>query len=128
MTEQEIIEGNKLIAEFMNIQNTIPLGIRLFGYPVVYLKLNYHTDWRFLMNVVEKINTLNPNSDGSEQFEVTIQHNFCEINRLWCGNIQGRWKSGLYNKLNTIESVWNCCVDFIKWFNTVDKTNLNESK
>lgn len=128
MTAEEIKQGNELIAKFMGIEEVIKEDVttyRLTNSPYCILKqcshfpsIPFNVSWDWIMPVVEKINTLNLNKDGSEQFEVTISHNACEIVRLWCGNIQGRWGTGTYNKLSTIESVWKACIEFIKWYNS----------
>ena len=47
MTQEEIIEGNKTIAEFMDMQNN--------PFPPEVDELRYHTSWDWLMPVVEKI-------------------------------------------------------------------------
>lgn len=116
MTTQEIKLNNELIAKFMGWEYEIHSHTYRLG-DSIRLNINFNSNWELIMPVCEKINTLNPNGDGSEQFEVTISHNACEIVRLWCGNIQGRWKTGLYNKLNTLESTWFVVVEFIKWYN-----------
>ena len=61
MTQEEIIEGNKLIAEFMGYELAGP------GFPSGYFvnndyfhfeNLKFHTSWNWLMPVVEKIESL----------------------------------------------------------------------
>jgi len=62
MSEQEILEGNKLISEFMNLEswNDNRYGL-LFNSPIdgkTSFSLNYDTSHDWLMTVVEKIEEL----------------------------------------------------------------------
>jgi hypothetical protein len=88
--------NNKLLAEFINCENPqawedVP---SLFEY-----------DWNWLMQVVEKIESLN--------FAIKVVVNealiFCED-----------WESldYIYAREKTkIEAVYNACVEFVKWYN-----------
>jgi hypothetical protein len=138
MTEQEIINSNKLIAEFMGAKfnwNNVPDDCWLPRHGVCRFNkigvgngkiLEYHKSFDWIMPVVEKIESLT--FGNTTQFDVVIDKRGCCITQYFYGGEHQKWQTGLYNSLNKIESVWKCCVDFIKWFNTVDKTNLNESK
>lgn len=111
MTEQKnIYEGNILIAKFMN--RNPPKE----NYGVLW----YHKSWDWLTPVIEKIESLTKNF-VSPYFNIC--NNYCVLHwqtdslhptcfrylQSHCGN----------NKLQTL---WECCVDFIKWY------NKNESK
>ena len=93
-------ENNKIIAEFMGAKLTKDLKIM---YPVYegdssYVKnLKYHSDWNWLMKVVEKI------------FKDFYKINPCPI----------YLKINIENALNKvdIESVYNACVEFINFYN-----------
>ena len=108
----ETIEKNKLIAEFM-------------GYPkhkidFVGKRLNfenskhntYHKDWNWLIEVVEKIESLGYRIDISKW-----------ENSQYCGiYLNGKKISG--NETNTkIEAVYNAVVEFIKWYNNKNKVS-----
>lgn len=126
MTEQEILDGNKLIAKFMETE---------FAYDSFYISKYghaqlsdgiYHLSWDWLMDIVEKIN--NTTFSNTTQFDVVISKTGCCITQYFYGGEHQKWQTGLYNKLSLIESVWTCVVNFIVWFNKVDKTNLNDSR
>ena len=97
-SEKEIEEGNKLIREFMD-------------HGGMSVRFQYDRDWQHLMSVVEKIESMKATS-------VHIQNNLCEI------------KPGFFRpkffiqhlKETKIDSVWNCVVDFINWYNNQPKT------
>ena len=93
-------ENNKIIAEFMGAKLTKDLKIM---YPVYegdssYVKnLKYHSDWNWLMEVVEKI------------FKDFYKLNPCPI----------YLKMNIEKALNevNIDVTYNSCVEFIKWYN-----------
>ncbi len=107
-----IEEGNKLIAEFMQLQVVItPISVTndfesVIGSSVLYRlsnsngrvinqsELQYHTSWDWLMPAVEKI--LFKSGDNHAQLDAK-----------------------LISALSTIDikQVWFAVIDFIKWFN-----------
>ena len=105
-------ENNKLIAEFMGyIDNGCSeegfLICPKTNYDVDINDLKYHSDWNWLMEVVEKIE--------SEGFSI-------EMNRQEEGDYQCLITKGNDIKFQTfssmkIEAVYNACVEFIKWYN-----------
>jgi hypothetical protein len=101
--------NNKLLAEFMGYTQPHP------DYPntTYWYKegkapltiLSFDTDWNWLMDVVEKIESLN--------FAIKVVVNealiFCED-----------WESldYIYAREKTkIEATYNACVEFVKWYN-----------
>lgn len=102
MTTEEILEGNKLIAEFMKLDYSDAPSDGTCNSDESYLK--YHYDWNWLMPVVEKIeNTIVDNIELSTQIEgsscvVLGTHIFCESD-------------------TKIEATWLAVVKFIKWYN-----------
>jgi hypothetical protein len=107
-TEQKqtnnIVENNKLIAEFMGLK-IITDDISFFDTNYNTLK-RYATVWNWLIEVVEKIESLG--------FEVTILKNECTIrNNCLIGFDFDR----TYCVPTKIEAVYNACVEFIKWYN-----------
>jgi len=86
-------ENNKLILEFMGEPHK------------VWQDLAYHSDWNWLMEVVEKIENLGSKSAivnhlGKHIFTVSLNDNIISED----GNTK-------------IEAVYNACVEFIKWYN-----------
>jgi hypothetical protein len=114
MTEKEIIQGNRAIAEFMKhhwldawANSTQGRQGQLFPYE----QLKYHTSWDWLMPVVEKINKTKL---GNEHFDVIIYKADCQINN----SLQIIFERGIMGKGETlIEITWLAVADFIKWHN-----------
>ncbi len=99
MKDKEIIEGNKLIAEFMEVK----IGVDTYMYrPGVtdLLRedhLSYHSSWGWLMPVAKKIQKL-------------------EIEEF-------KRKKPVMNALFDIqiETLWDYTIEFIKWYNEQPK-------
>ena len=106
-------ENNKIIAEFMGIQ---PIKAISDNTGKTYYYYNnsemedyealpeYHSDWNWLMQVVEKIET--------HGFTFDIKKNWSCITRKG-EKIIIRWEEDN----NKIEAVYNACLEFIKWYN-----------
>lgn len=136
MINEEIIDGNVLIANFMfpDLQKEIDDGnVILDGNLWVkatmiskdYSMLKYHCDWNWLMEVVDKIESIedrnlavkleNGGSWGQNLFSIVIASNTANI----CGDA-GYTK---YDEFKTnggsskIEAVWLTVIDFIDWYN-----------
>ncbi len=96
-TMQSTLENNKLIAEFMEVKHL---------YSTTRIEtLKYHSDWNWLMEVVEKIESL-----GND---VLITSNYIQIaynegENFIVIELEGNIK---------IFAVYNACVEFIKWYN-----------
>lgn len=119
MVEQEIIEGNKLIAEFMNVEsfNDGRYGL-LYISPIngkTEFELKYHSSWDWLMSVVEKIE-----NDLHDSFNVDIVNkNQCEIFRNGNEFIGGYGFETVYH--SKIKAVYYSVVEFIKWYKSCQK-------
>lgn len=113
MTQKEIIEGNKLIAEFMGItwhgNNTVS------GYPSVIPfdmgvttieTTKFHSSWDWLMPVVEKIH-------AQTDIWVTIMYHSCKIHWM----TQGIHEPILFEEMPTIDAVYNTILSFLTWYN-----------
>jgi hypothetical protein len=98
-------ENNKLLAEFLGFKN-IANDEDKQDYLNDFMK--FHTDWNWLMQVVEKIESLgyketNVYVDISEgTFIHTLESNI-EIAEVFGGT--------------KIENTYNACVEFVKWYN-----------
>lgn len=99
-TQEQIIEGNKLLAKFMGCQY-LDKGNRYHT-----VNPNYHGNWNTLMPVVEKIERL---------FDVG---DFV-INAAGVSIVME--KDGIYYAYSEsdskIEATWLACIAFIKWYN-----------
>ena len=116
---ENIIENNKLIAEFLvnNEGNLVKIRDGVYStiddneVPDDDLTINdlkYHSDWNWLMRVVEKIESIK----GTQIFINGIS---CEI------MFKGKVISKHFN--TKIEAVYNACVTFIDWYNKQNKNN-----
>ena len=119
------IENNKIIAEFLSvkihpcetIENFKFLPIEERGLYNGYFidELKYHEDWNWLMEVVEKIESIEYGI-----YQVDILQEGCKILercRLLIDNRVGKLESDT----TKIESVYLACVEFIKWYNNQNK-------
>lgn len=110
-------ENNKIIAEFLGWEKIYPEGYveyilpKSLADPIYKLDsrfiLEFNTDWNWLMEVVEKIESLD--------FVFQIHHNVVNI-------FNGETKeNGIYNETfqgkTKIKTVYNACVEFINFYN-----------
>lgn len=113
MKEQEIIEGNKLIAEFLGWK-ILKGSNRMSVYMDALYQddLNYHSSWNWLMPVVEKIEALcNTDYDTSVVYIADIS---CTIEVRINNSLEYSKEINSDKKINaTFKSV----VEFIKWYN-----------
>lgn len=104
-------ENNKLIAEFIGCKaifkdkkeyQMVTHENMCYGAN----ELQYHKDWNWLMEVVEKIESLDNNFiiEGNKGFINIPQRKQVEV-----------------RKETKIEAVYNACVEFIKWYNKQSK-------
>lgn len=122
MSEKEILEGNKLIAEFMggkfkeySILNLKENEVWLPYHGLCnYQKLKYYSSWDWLIPVVEKIESISELSQNRTcNFHVTIEKHRCFIK--WG---IGRTICDVYDYHNNkILIVYRAVIEFIKWYN-----------
>ena len=138
---KEIIEGNKLIAEFMGaIWRKDDYG--LFGYsysdvgkaPTEHSgywwdvkALQYHTSWDWLMPVVEKISNIHyPDYWNGRQPDDVGEWDNCAYPRTFGmrdkeGNYMVRFNANvLYSAKTLIEATWLAVIEFIKDYNITE--------
>ena len=120
-TEKQIIDGNRLIAEFMGVaphdgwydgwelqKAGLPFSMGAMGNGTDSLK--FHLSWDWLMFAVEKIEDLEP------EFQVVIYEDEVEIwrkeNSKWeqISNVSADGSGKLRN-------TWLAVIEFIKWYN-----------
>ena len=109
MTQQEIIAGNKLIAEFMGIK-LHGGGTSVFDWvepsPLDADKLAYHSSWDWLMPVVEKIEATKCRTTNDYE-DIIINGCSCLI------SVHDFHLSTV--EVTKILAVWKAVVEFIKW-------------
>ena len=124
-SDNNILEGNKLIAEFMGetIRKDGKIGLKdkepLTGHCIVDAKYHYSFDW--LMPVVEKIEKIKDNHHG--YFGVHISSNNCTIQatNFNSGNPIGNppyYFADHYGDTK-IQATYKAVVEFITWYNTL---------
>jgi len=128
MTQQEIIDGNKIIGVFDGwYQKDLPKNGDLNWFNEKYStkitstlstpskpeNFKYHSSWDWLMPVVEKIRTI-------EDWDVQIgliggDGNFCKIERhsIASPNFRGYCKDGK----SFLEPTYTAVIQFIQWYN-----------
>lgn len=125
MTNEEILEGNKLIAEFFgsnpkldNELNIIywtwdDLWYEIFqdydsGSSWISGDFKFHKSWNWIMPIVKKIKEVDP------------------LDKLW--EKHNMDKFNLYEYLMDVDiiSTFETCVEFIKWYNNEKIINLQE--
>jgi len=151
MTEQEIIDGNKLIAVFMGIptcDRCNGCGRYKFGSSIYYRpdEMKYHTSWDWLMPVVEKIRSLrayNNEKELSMMSNITVgiegTNNLNGAHNNWRSHLLGRItfikyapdKTQTYEGIetphivshssNSIECIYKIVTQFITWYNSQTK-------
>ena len=128
MTEEKILEGNRLIGLFLGMEhvNDAPL-IYPGGYyvsedtneldlPRFVEQWEFHTSWDWLMPVLKKINF---------EYNITIANiadeniQYCEIiSNIHDDLLQITWVESRIDKAELIEVVYAAVINFIKWYNT----------
>lgn len=114
-------ENNKLIAEFMLLEKN-DLSCKhseLIGYKKdendifrLPSQLKYHSDWNWLMGVVERIEFLD-----NGKFDVNLLKNGTQIFEYQAGGKVIIDNVGEISFDNKIEHVYQAVVEFIKWYN-----------
>ena len=110
---KNIIENNKLIAEFLEFNLTTD-GIQTLYYDKQNsLKVlpKFHNDWNWLIGVVERIEGFE-DENRCAKYNVNIQQCFVEI-------IDNHSSETIIEVdcNSKIQAVYNACVEFIKWYN-----------
>lgn len=124
MTQEEIIEGNKLIAAFIGAKWNGEYFEYEKGYRMRPDELCYHTSFDWLMPVVEKINN---SMVGEMWFRTIIAPTQCDISVYAHGGMsvpmrQPRIHVGAKDKM--IDAVYECVVKFIQWYNQQTKATI----
>ena len=118
---KEILEGNKLIMEFMELKPTEQKGMYLISQhhytclentPEMALSgfasiAKYHESWDWLMPVLERIEA------KGHRWEIGMsptssQHHYCKI-----------WSIGTIERVSLLDAVYGAILEFIKWYNSI---------
>lgn len=109
----ETTENNKLIAEFMGYVLNDNTGVTVYYNDKTCEvldpdKLKFHSDWNWLMAVIEKIE--------EKCAFVLIGRMFCEITYTNPLNTNVHFEKKLVSGVR-INAVYATCVEFIQWYN-----------
>jgi hypothetical protein len=118
--QEEIIEGNYLIAKFMGYTYpSVDDEIFLYNHAAGH---NYNEDWNLLMLIVEKIESMGT--------IIEIWMSLGKGCRITKGSFKEPIKTIATTESNsTIEAVWLAVIEFIKWYRPElanNKTLINE--
>ena len=105
---KNIVENNKLIAEFMGWKENKDMEAKLISGGITYYfqkndeacipeTMCYHSDWNWLMRVIVKILQVCAEMD--------------EVERYW----------GITDAMPYIDNVFTACVEFVRWYNEQNK-------
>ena len=131
---ENIIENNRLIAEFLDwefddLSETFEtpflklvepqaFGDEQFSCKLQDFELEFHSDWNWLMKVVEKIHSM-------QSYGVLINPNGTYIqdedDKVICMTFKNEEVNGKIISSSNIEATFNCCVEFVKWYNEQNK-------
>ena len=116
MSKEEILKGNKLIASFMDIDDSIP-----HDHQGMYL---YHSSWDWLMPVVEKIESLG--------YIIKYLSTPTLSNRWYIYNMEVKKsyydsvvkvESNYQNNESKLNTYYKGCIEFIKYYNKLNEAN-----
>ena len=131
---ENIIENNKIIAEFLDwefddlsetfetpflkLVDPNAFGDEQYSCKLQDFELEFHSDWNWLMSVVEKIENLQ-DENNCAIYNVQIEQSFTEI-------IDNHTSETIIYDIDAdskIEAVYNTVIEFIKWYNEQNKNN-----
>lgn len=134
--EKDIIEGNKLIAEFCGMDCVLDEDC-LPDYPEYHWEImgkeynlfykmsglhwpfkdppNFHSNWSWLMPVVEKINWMN----GAQGYSFVIYRASVQVN----DSMDVMFEVCADKKRTLLMCVWQSVIQFITWYNSNPQLN-----
>lgn len=131
MTQEEIIEGNRLIAKFKGwfeeenglegtwyeIQGHAKY-VAFSTYKETYRDLPFHRSWDWLIPVVEKIDQL----EIVYYFSILFNHSSdILLTNVKISDYDNNFYQHIKGDENTIDIVYKTTVEFIKWYNLKTK-------
>lgn len=141
LSPAEVEDGNKIIAEFMCCEKFEFVddfdkdlsGVRVNDSVYPFCSLEYHSNWNWLMPVIEKISKIEYDRwenelpfGGTELIiDTAYPRTFGMLNTQ--GKPMFRYNRSFLFEANTlIEAAWLATVDFIKRENEIMKLNVSE--
>ena len=127
MENKKIIEGNKLIAEFMEVKNVREYELNskhkcliisdddgFIDYVEGINFLSYNDNWNRIMHVVEKIKKLEFEFNTFSDYTKTEKYrNEVRISELSVD----KYCRILIRNTDMLDAIFNAVVEFIKWYN-----------
>ena len=108
MNKEEILKGNKLIASFMDVDDSIP-----HDHQGIYL---YHSSWDWLMPVVEKIEATKI-LDYNIRVTIDSTRTIISVTHFGKGSIKTFYKGIYEDSDDKITRTYKVIIEFIKWYN-----------
>jgi len=117
-------ENNKLLADFLGAKQYhkeddfiyFDETNNMFSNDTISIKnLKFHSDWNWLMSVVEKIESIEDKQGCT--FFVEISKERVHIKYYYKGEEFSNIFAYNYNGKSKIEIVYKACVEFVKWYN-----------
>ena len=110
----ENLENNKLIAEFLGLEKFKDLLATIHNGKInisidIYEQSKFDTDWNWLMEVVEKIRV----TEKCNDFNINYS---CDV-KIECEDYDKVFEVYTSNTINTLQAVYEACIEFIKWYN-----------
>lgn len=78
----------------------------------IYIGERKVRDWNFLMEVVEKIESIKKEGKDYYMYNVVIEQYLCAVIQ----NETGFWVKRVTSN-SKMKAVYKCCVSFVKWYN-----------
>jgi hypothetical protein len=117
MNTKEINKGNKLIWEFMGEPSLGLIPSKLEDYKFIW----YHSDWNKLIQVIEKICSLDLGKKKQVIFDLyqSSKNAFLQVREQKdnMGYPIIRYYSEEHDNRSFIEHTYYACIEFIKWYN-----------
>lgn len=110
LTHQSIFSG--WISKEINYIKNVPIIVVKQNKKVIpyFRKLEYNSNWNWLLEVVKKIKFIYDESGANKDFRIRLLLFMRTQNTIYDLNI-----------FSTKEEVYNACIEFIKWYNRQEK-------
>ena len=105
MTQEEILEGNELIAEFMNVEISCYTSYSEESRTCYHINdIKYDSSWDWLFPILERIEAL------GYRWEIGMSaispYHYCKI-----------WSIGKIEGISSLDVVYGAVIEFIKFYN-----------